>query len=85
MTDPKAEELGEKMQQAVSRVIGEVYPGDLVTRFVVVAESLDGESSNRAIITATAPQATTWDLLGLLGYAYERERAAASIGVGEDG
>lgn len=77
MADPLARQLNEAMQQAVQQVVGGVYPGDLVTRFVVVAETIDGDTGKQTVVTAATPNLAAWDSLGLLTWALQMEQALA--------
>ena len=60
----------------IQRAASEVYPGDLVTRWVALVETMapDGE---RALIVTAQPGSRAWDTLGLLQYAMQLEQAAA--------
>lgn len=66
---------------AVARHLGEVLTsalgqrGEMVTRYVVLAEVIDG-AGQRAMWSAVPEDATAWDTLGLLAYATAREHAA---------
>lgn len=61
--------------QAVGDLVGQLYPGAMVQRFVVIAEIIDADAE-RAVWCTTAPDQRAWDTLGLLDFARLIEHAA---------
>lgn len=63
------------MGNAVQNVAGEIYPGDMVTKFVCLVETIDGETGRRTMILSCMPGLAPWDVLGMLEWAKARETA----------
>lgn len=72
MSTPTPEQIEAVFADAVQTAAAALYPGDLVTRWVVLVESLD-TNGERGLVTATQSGAKLWDTLGLLGFAAGRE------------
>lgn len=64
------------MADAVQTAVSEVYPGDIVTRWVVLAESIDRDGE-RAMIMVAQQDMRSWDTLGMLHHAIRREEVAS--------
>ncbi len=75
-------EISEAAHEAVAVMVASLDEGAMVTRFVVLAEVIG--SDDRAVWMATADGQTTWDSLGLLGYATAIEHANVAAGEAED-
>jgi hypothetical protein len=73
--DDETGRLNAKMADAVQEVAGEIYPGDMVTRWVALIETFDSQGV-RALIVSAQPGSKPWDTLGMLAYATQIEQAA---------
>lgn len=71
------ERFDKAMADAVQRVASEVYPGDLVTRWVVLVETIN-QDGRRGLIVSAQVGSKPWDTLGLLQHAVHLEQAATS-------
>lgn len=66
------------VRQAVESAVSEALrtaDGAMLTRWVLLAEVIDGESGERAVWCLTPDAAKAWDVLGLLVYAQQIEQA----------
>ena len=57
---------------AIAKLVEDFEPGAMVTKFVVVAEVINGQGEC-GVWTTTHEGAKTWDTLGLLTYAMTME------------
>lgn len=71
MAELDPDQVTVKMRHAVETALG----GEMVTRFVVIAETID-ENGVRALWTQAADGQKAWDTLGLLRFAEHQELAA---------
>ena len=62
---------------AVADLIQQIDPGSMVTRFVLVAEVVDG-ANERCCWVLTPPGSLPWDTLGLCSWASVIEQNAAN-------
>jgi hypothetical protein len=79
------DEINERMQRAVQEAASDLWPGDLVTRFIVIAEVLDGDTGDRVGVGAATPGAKTWDSAGLLQFGLQLEQAKITAEYVRDG
>jgi hypothetical protein len=70
-------------EQLIGRLIGDIVPGAMVTKFVVVAEIIETDGS-RALVISTQDGAKPWDTLGMLQHAVARENGSVARDEGED-
>ena len=54
------------------------YPGDLVGRFLLVAEVIDAETGERATVSVVPDDAMPWDTMGLASFVLAREQAGVA-------
>lgn len=67
-------ELEEKAMAAIASLVAELQPGAMVTRFVLIFETIDDE--DRWISSATDPGQKEWDTLGLLQWGLSTQQAS---------
>lgn len=63
------------MADAVQQAIADIYEGNLVTRWIVLAEVIEPEGE-RALVTTRQEDMRAWDSLGMLTFAVQLEQAA---------
>ncbi len=66
-------------QEAVAGAVQQLDDGAMVTRFVVLAEVVGGDS-DRALWIGAAPDQRAWDTYGLLRFALAQEDAGMRVG-----
>lgn len=64
-------ELDELALTHVSNLIAEAQPGSMVTKFVLLVETADGE--DRWMASYTSPGMKAWESIGILEYAMMTE------------
>lgn len=70
-------ELEGALDDQISTVLNEM--GEVVTKYVTVVESID-EDGQRWLRVLCSNGATTWDRMGMFGYAMAEEQAFAAAG-----
>jgi hypothetical protein len=73
MTDAELPDVNEQAENVVVQMFAD--RGDMVVRFVLVADVIDA-TGQRAQVVATAPEAQVVDVLGLLHFGVEVQREA---------
>lgn len=68
---PLAPETDALVAQAVESLSGHA----IVTRYVLVAETIDPETGGRGLVTIVDDNAMAWDVLGLMGEALAKAQA----------
>lgn len=66
------------IDRLVNDAVAVMYPGDMVGRYLLVAEVIDAERGERAAVCITADDAMPWDTMGLAEFALARERAGVA-------
>lgn len=66
----------EDVSRALGEAIQSALPGEMATRWVVVVETVDVETGERALWTQAPEGQKRWDTLGLVEYCKNVELAA---------
>lgn len=74
-------ELCDRIGLALSSALAE--DDEMVTRWVAVIETIDTDG-DRALWTMAPDGTQSWDALGMLTFAVQREQAHATLRTGED-
>lgn len=61
------------LQEAIRATLAE--HGELATRFVLTAEAVNAEDGQRALYWATSDDIKAWEVVGMLEYGVQREKA----------
>ena len=51
--------------------------GDVISRWVLVAETIDADTGHRCLVTRVSEGTTDWDIIGLTGWANARAQSGA--------
>lgn len=87
MTEDEQRERFKRIRRELSDAVAGVLQrhGEMLTKWIVLAEGIGAEDNERGLWMATAEGATAWDSLGMLMHAIQREQASVTAEAVQDG